>query len=196
MEIKSFTQLNVATGEAGTGTQAQLAKFMSLDDAGSINVNIEALTDDQAVKALLANEIDGMVLIDGVESRNMQMITQSDQIEILNFPRAQAYRRRLPYLKVLTIPIGALNLSKNIPSQDTQILSMTTGLIARADTNPAIQYLLARASTAIAGKASFFADSREFPQFNDPLIPHSEIAREYYLKGSPYLQRFFSVLVS
>ena len=189
-EIKSFTQLNVATGELGTGTQAQIARMMALDDAGSINSNIKAMTDEQAVNALLADEIDGMVLVDGVQSNNMQKITQSDQIEILNFPRAQAYRRRLPYLQVLTIPIGSLNLSKNIPSKNLQILSTTTALIARVDTHPAIQYLLARASTDIAGKASFFAESREFPRFFDPSIPHSEIAHNYYLKGSPYLQRF------
>jgi TRAP-type uncharacterized transport system substrate-binding protein len=189
-EIKSFIQLNVATGELGTGTQAQIARLMALDDAGSIDSNIRAMTDEQAVNALLADEIDGMVLVDGVESKNMQKATLSDQVEILNFPRAQAYRRRLPYLQVLTIPIGSLNLSKNIPSKDLEILSTTTALIAREDTHPAIQYLLARASTDIAGKASFFADSRQFPQFFDPNITHSEIAREYYLKGSSYLQRF------
>ncbi len=189
-EMKSFVQLNVATGDLGTGSQAQVARLLALDDAGSINENIKAMTDEQAVNALLADEIDGMVLVDGVQSVNMQKITQSDQIEILNFPRAQAYRRRLPYLQVLAIPMGSLNLSKNIPTEDLQILSTTTALIARVDTHPAIQYLLARASTDIAGKASFFANSREFPQFFDPNIPHSEIAREYYLKGAPYLQRF------
>jgi TRAP-type uncharacterized transport system substrate-binding protein len=190
-EIKSFTELNVATGQIGTGTHAQLAKLMALDDAGTLDSNVQAMTDEQAVAALLADDIDGMVLVDGIESRNVQNVALSDQIEILNFTRAQAYRRRLPYLQVLTIPVGSLNLSKNIPSQDIKILSTTTALIAKADTHPAIQYLLARASTDIAGKATFFADSREFPQFNDPLIPHSEIAREYYLNGSPYLQRFF-----
>jgi TRAP-type uncharacterized transport system substrate-binding protein len=189
-EIKSFTELNVATGQIGTGTHAQLAKLMALDDAGTLDSAIEAMTDEQAVEALLDDKIDGMVLVDGIQSINVQKIAQSDQIEILNFTRAQAYSRRLPYLQVLTIPVGSLNLSKNIPSQDIKILSTTTALIAKADTHPAIQYLLARASTDIAGKASFFADSRQFPRFDDPNIPHSEIAREYYLKGSPYLQRF------
>jgi TRAP-type uncharacterized transport system substrate-binding protein len=188
--VESFTQLNVETGQPGTGTLAQLSRLLALDNVESINLNIEAMTDQEAVTALLADNIDGMVLVDGIESANMIKLSQSDEIKILNFPRAQAYRRRLPYLQVLTIPIGSLSLPKNIPSEDIQILSTTTALVAKSDLHPAIQYLLARASNDIAGKASFFADSREFPQFNDPKIKHSEIAREYYLKGSPYLQHY------
>jgi hypothetical protein len=188
--LESFTQLNVETGQIGTGTLAQLSRLLALDNVKSNNLNIEAMTDQEAVTALLANNIDGMVLVDGIESDNMMKLLQSEEVKILDFPRAQAYRRRLPYLQVLTIPVGSLNLPKNIPSQDIQILSTTTALIAKSDLHPAIQYLLARASTDIAGQANFFADSREFPQFNDPKIKHSEIAREYYLKGSPYFQNY------
>ena len=63
-------------------------------------------------------------------------------------------------------------------------------MVGSADLHPAIQFLLAKAATEINGKASFLADARTFPQFNDPDINKSEIAHEYYLNGSTYFHRY------
>lgn len=187
--IESLAQSKLGIGEPGTGTKAQFEKLLALNDRTFDPANFVVQSDHQSVSDVLSGKLDGMVLVDGIESENMQKLLNSPDVILLSPSRVQAYHRLLPYLNVLTIPEGSISLTKNVPRQDLPILSTTTAVVVQADLHPAIQFLLIKAAVEISGTASFFATQDTFPKFRDTAIPRSPVAQEYFLKGSPYLER-------
>ena len=187
--VESFAKLAVGVGSTGSGTEVQFERLLKLDGDIKSKPNLIHIEDQKATEALTKGDLDGLVLVDGIESKNLFQLANAPGLTVLNFPRAQAYHRRLPYLSVLQVPEGSINLEKNIPANNKTILSTTTSLIARKDLHPAIQFLLMRAAAEINGGGSFFSEPGEFPRFDNSSIPRSEVATEYYATGSPYLQR-------
>ena len=187
--IKALSDLRIGIGDVGTGTKAQFERLLALNNLTFKVSDFVVQPDRQSVQDVLSGSLDGMVLVDGIQSKNMQALLTSPKIVLLSPSRVQAYQRLLPYLNVLTIPEGSINLVENVPQEDLSILSTTTALIAQADLHPAIQFLLIKASVEIGVAASFFAAHDTFPKFNESDITRSPVAQEYYLKGSPYLDR-------
>ena len=187
--VQGFSKLTVGVGSQGSGTKTQFERLLKLDGDIAAKSNLVHVEDRLATDALAQGDLDGLVLVDGIESKNLFRLANTPDLMLLDFPRAEAYHRRLPYLSVLAVPEGSINLGENIPRENLNILSTTTALIAQKDLHPAIQFLLLKAAVHINGVGSFFADPGFFPKFVDSDIPRSEVAREYYEKGSPYLQR-------
>jgi TRAP-type uncharacterized transport system substrate-binding protein len=187
--IESFSKLRIGVGSIGSGTKVQFERLLSQDGDIVKRENLVNIEDKVAAQALLAGKLDGLVLVDGIESKNLSLLANTPELVLLTSPRAQAYRRRLPYLSVLEVPEGSINLKQNTPSKNLDVLSTTTALIARQDLHPAVQFLLMKAAVKINGTGSFFADPGLFPRFEDSNIPRSHVADEFYQKGSPYLQR-------
>jgi TRAP-type uncharacterized transport system substrate-binding protein len=187
--IESLSKLKIGVGSEGSGTRVQFERLLTLDGDKVKSENLINIEDKFAVQALLAGKLDGLVLVDGIESENLSLLANTPGLLMLTTSRAQAYSRRLPYLSVLELPEGSINLKQNVPPQNLDLLSTTTALIARKDLHPAVQFLLMKAAVKINGTGSFFADPGLFPRFEDSNIPRSQVADEFYQKGSPYLQR-------
>lgn len=187
--IDSLANKKIGIGEPGTGTEVQFERLLALNKMSINNKDFVAQSDHQSVEDVLSGKLDGMVLVDGIQSKNMQALLNSPDVVLLSPSRVQAYHRLLPYLEVLTIPEGAISLIDNVPAQDLQILSTTTALVVQKDLHPAIQFLLIKAAVEISGAASFFAGQDTFPKFSESTIVRSQVAQEYFLKGSPYFDR-------
>ncbi|UOD51285.1 TAXI family TRAP transporter solute-binding subunit [Orrella daihaiensis] len=187
--IDGLSDKRLGIGEPGTGTKVQFERLLALNDLTFKVSNFVVQSDQQSVADVLSGELDGVVLVDGIQSKNMQALLNSPEVVLLSPSRVQAYHRLLPYLDVLTIPEGSINLVDNVPAKDMKILSTTTALVVQKDLHPAIQFLLIKAAVEISGTASFFARQDTFPKFNESVIVRSPVAQEYFLKGSPYLDR-------
>jgi TRAP-type uncharacterized transport system substrate-binding protein len=187
--IESLANKKIGIGGTGTGTKVQFERLLALNKMPFNVADYVVQSDHESVEDVLSGKLDGMVLVDGIQSKNMQRLLSSPEVSLLSPSRVQAYHRLLPYLDVLTIPEGSINLVDNVPDEDMHILSTTTALIAQADLNPAIQYLLVKAAVQISGSASFFATQDTFPKFSASDIVRSPVAQEYFLKGSPYFDR-------
>ena len=187
--IDALSDKRLGIGEPGTGTKVQFERLLALNNLTFKISDFVMQSDKQSVEDVLSGKLDGVVLVDGIQSQNMQALLTSPEIVLLSPSRVQAYHRLLPYLDVLTIPEGSINLVDNVPERDLRILSTTTALVVQKDLHPAIQFLLIKAAVEISGAASFFARQDTFPMFNDSAIVRSSVAQEYFLKGSPYLDR-------
>lgn len=187
--IDSLATKKIGIGEPGTGTEVQFERLLALNKMSINNKDYVAQSDHQSVEDVLSGKLDGMVLVDGIQSKNMQALLNAPDVVLLSPTRVEAYHRLLPYLDVLTIPEGSISLVDNVPAQDLQILSTTTALVVQKDLNPAIQFLLIKAAVEISGAASFFAGQDTFPKFSESTIVRSQVAQEYFLKGSPYFDR-------
>jgi hypothetical protein len=118
------------------------------------------------------------------------MLLQTPGVSLLDFPQAEAYARRFPFLSVVTVPRGIVALDRDIPSRDHPLVATTTSLVVRDGTHPALVQLMVQAADRIHGGAGWFRRSGEFPTRRAAELPVAPEANRYYDDGPPLLQRY------
>jgi hypothetical protein len=121
----------------------------------------------------------------------LRQLLHTPDIHLFNFAQADAYARRVSYLNKLTLPRGGLDLGKDIPETDTQLIGPTVELIAREGLHPALSDLLLEAAREVHGKPGLFKKAGEFPVLVEHEIRLSPDAQRYYASGKSLLYRTF-----
>ena len=185
-KFTDFGSRKVAIGEKGSGTYTEAMHILSLNGL-DLSPNLLAMPSADAVNAIERGEIDAVFLIQGVNSGNIQRLLANPDLHLANFVRAEAYAQNIPYLERLIIPMGGLDLKRNFPAENTQLIATTTELVIKKPLHPAIQMLFMQAAHDINGKEGFFAKRGDFPAFRGSGLHESEQATLYYQKGLPFL---------
>jgi hypothetical protein len=117
----------------------------------------------------------------------------AEDIEIVSFPRMDAYVALYPFLNKVVVPAGLADLADNRPPADAALLAPKASLLVRADLHPAIQYLLLKAVEQVHSAPGVFHTAGRFPAAESVELPLSEQARQFYRSGQPFLQRHLPV---
>ena len=150
--------------------------------------NFYELPFKESANQLLNGTLDAVFIVDNLKSETVQKILADKDIKIMNFPLADAYLKKLPYLHKLTIPKGSIDLERVYPDNDITILASTTNLLIEKKTHPAIQWAYLLAAKEISSNTdSFFSKAGFFPRRLDYQIPLSPIAKRFYDQGVPSL---------
>jgi hypothetical protein len=120
----------------------------------------------------------------------VRTLLASKELELLDFPRVDAYVALYPYLTKLTVPAGVGNMADNRPETDVRVLALKASLLVRRDLDPAFQLLLLDAAMQIHSGADIFQKASQFPAAEAGDLPLSEDALQYYKSGRPFLQRY------
>ena len=188
--INYFRGKPIAIGIEGSGTEQLLTRILAMRGVkiSTDNTNLRRLPHAEAREQLLDGKIEAMAIVDGFDSPTIQGLLAHPELHIFDFSYADAYVKRMPYLEVVTIPRGSLNLTKLDPPNDIHMIASTVTLLVEKTMHPAIQqlFLLAadRTSDDVEG---FFGRADQFPAYIDKSIPLSEVAQRYYDKGAPWL---------
>ena len=185
-KFTDFHNRRIAIGEKGSGTYTEAMHMLSLNGLDK-NPNLIAMPTAEAVGAVERGEIDAIFLIQGVQSGNVQRLLQNPDLHLANFVRADAYAQNIPYLERLNIPMGGLDLKRNFPTENIQLIATTTEIVVKDHVHPAIQMLFMQAAHEINGKEGFLTKRGEFPSFRGSNLPESRQAALYYEKGLPFL---------
>ena len=194
-DIRSLTELRglrINVGPDGTGVPRLFRQLLDVNGVEPKELQLSALENTPAVMALLDGRIDGLVFSSAPEAPLIQMLLQTPGIRLFDFRQAEAYTRRLPFLTHVVLPRGIVDLGRDIPSQDFQLIAPTATLVARADLHPALVDLFVRAATEIHGGAGWFQQQGQFPSPRYTEIPVAREAAKYYRDGPPLLQRYLS----
>lgn len=189
--IGDFAGERLSIGEPGSGTRSlalSILKENGITPGGSTQL-IEK-PNLNPVEDLLQNKIDAIfVMGDSVSLQLIRNLVTTPGINIFNFDQADGYTRRIKYLHKLVLPEGAIDLGKNIPIKDLNLIAPTVELIARDTLHPALSDLLLDAANEVNGSASLFVKSREFPNLNTQEYRISPDATRYYKSGKSFLYR-------
>jgi TRAP-type uncharacterized transport system substrate-binding protein len=180
----------ISLGHEGSGTHVQAQRILELNGYLPTAPNMLSLGQDEAIDALGRGDIDGMFILNSIDSPPVQRLLHDPAIRLISFTRAHAYARQMNYISVLEVPMGGFDLSRNFPQRDTQLLAATVSLIVDADLHPAIQMLFLQAASIINGRGDYFARINEFPAYRDASVPESEVATRYRKSGLPFLTRY------
>ncbi len=180
----------IAIGPEGSGTRILALELLRAHAVADAPTSLSPLGGMNAALALLNKEVDAVFVVGPAQSSAVWTMLYTPNLKIFNFTQAEAYVRRFPYLSVLTLPRGTIDLPQNIPSKDISLVAPSTNLVARDDFHPALIDLTLQAVSANHGGAGLFSRAGQFPTPNGVEIPLSREAERYYKSGKPFLQRY------
>ena len=197
-EDKAVTQLTqlkgmkINLGPEGSGVPRLFKQVLDVNGVEASELVIGALENTPATVELLEGRIDGLVFSSAPEAPLIQMLLQTPGIKLFDFAQAEAYTRRLPFLTHVTLPRGIVDLGRDLPAQDYQLIAPTATLVAREDLHPALIDLFVQAAAQIHGGTGWFQQQGQFPSARYTEIPVAHEAAKFYKDGAPMLQRYMS----
>ena len=144
-----------------------------------------------AAKLLQDGEVDVAILppID-LNAPSIQTMLRDPNIRLMNVTQAEAITRLFPSLNRLVLPQGVIDLEKNIPPSDVNLIGSTSAFVVRKGLHPQLIYLLAQVLKEVHSGGGVFQRPGEFPSMTDPELPMAEGAVDYYRNGPSFLQRY------
>jgi TRAP transporter TAXI family solute receptor len=180
----------LSIGPEGSGTRDLALTLLAANGIGQEAARLLPLATHDAGEQLLNGRIDAALMVAGWESPVVRRLLASKEVELVSFPRADAYTALYPYLDKVTVPAGVGDLARDRPPADAVLLAPKTSLVVRKELHPAIQYLLLDAATEIHSGAGIFQKAGRFPAAESVDLPLSDAARQYHKTGRPFLQRY------
>ncbi|RLL52694.1 TAXI family TRAP transporter solute-binding subunit [Mariprofundus sp. EBB-1] len=180
----------IAIGLPGSGTRVLALQLLSENGIDEKNSALLPLSSLDASKALIAAEIDAVMIVSAATSAAVQNLQQNTNVHLMPIKRAMAYTRRMDSISSVLLPQGALNLAANVPATDTPLLASAATLIVNESMHPALQALMMQAATDIHAGSSLFSTAGAFPTAQYAGLGLSTVAKNYYKSGPPLLQRY------
>ena len=182
----------IAIGPEGSGTRflaLALLKDNEIDADGP--TKLLDLEGESARSALLNGQADAIMLSgDSASPATIREMLHAPGIRLFDFPQADAYVRRFPYLSKLPIPPGAFDLGANLPSTPVNLLAPTVELLSHSDLHPALVDLLIEAGLEVHGRATLLQNAGQFPTPQIHSFPVSTEASRYYKSGRSFAYRY------
>lgn len=181
-------RLNV--GSPGSGVPNLMARLFDANRVDPSTLRLQMLGETPAVAAMLDGKIEAVVFASAPESLLVQMLLQTPGIRLFDFAQADAYSRRYPFLGPVTLPRGVVDLARDVPPRDVQLIAPTAMLVARDDIHPALIQLFVQAARSIHGEAGWFQRRGDFPSERALEWPLAREAERTLRSGTPWLQRY------
>jgi TRAP transporter TAXI family solute receptor len=143
MEVGSEADLEgrrVVLGAAGSGTRVFARAILEANGIVDSVTTVTLDSDDpsESVEALAAGALDGLFAVGEPDAPGIRTALDDERVQPLPFRRALAYERRYPGLIAVTIPEGALDLARNVPEEDMQLIALATNLVAPEGLHPSL----------------------------------------------------------
>jgi len=179
----------LSIGPDNSGTQALALQVLALNGIDRSIARLVPLSAAESAAALEKGEIDAAMMVASWDTPAVRRLLASSEIELADFPRADAYAALYPFLTRLTVPAGVGNMATNRPPVDVSLIAPKASLIVRDDLHPAIQNLLLDAASEIHSAGGIFHKAGQFPAPEQVDLPLSRHAIQYYKSGLPFLMR-------
>lgn len=180
----------IAIGPEGSGVRALALQLLAANDVDATNATLLPLAAEAAAEPFLRGEIDVLIHVSAPTTGIVRALLFADGVRLLSFTRGPAYTRLFPFLGTVTLPHGSINLVRDIPPEDTQLIATNAFVIVRDTLHPALQGLLLQAMKEVHSTAGPLARVNEFPVVKESGFPLADEAERFYRAGPPFLQRY------
>jgi TRAP transporter TAXI family solute receptor len=189
-ELFKFEGRRIAAGQEGSGT-LEITRLLMTANGLADRVTLVPIGGGAAADALRKGEVDIAAFVLSPDAALIKdLLGDPAHFRPLNFDRAEAYARRYRYLSRVNLPRGAIDLARDLPPQDVQLVAATANLVGRADLHPAIVPLAARAARLVHERGDLLAEPNQFPSTKYIEWPLDPAARAYFESGPPFLQKY------
>ncbi len=181
----------ISIGPEGSGTKDLASKILEVNGINSENSTIYNYSSSKAKEELENGNIDALFVVSSHNSTIVKELLENPKINVLSFKRAKAYSRKYSFLEALTLYEGTLDLYKNLPDQNINLLSTTATLIANQNLNEELIRLFLKKVKEVHSKKDLFAKPNQFPNTNNMMLELNEEASRYFTYGDTWLEKIF-----
>jgi TRAP-type uncharacterized transport system substrate-binding protein len=190
-----FRGKRLAIGMPGTGLRLSMSEVLKVTGGwDSSNVLVD-LDNAQAIEALIAGRVD-VVVIPELDIGSVERLLGAADIRLMNVAQAEAIAKTIPGLKHVVLWRGLIDLSRDIPNSNIDLLAFRNRLLVRKDLHPALQYLLLEAMRKAHWAPGPFNTLGEFPAEQPNDLPLSPTAEAVYRSGPTSWQKYTSFWLS
>ncbi len=181
----------ISIGEIGSGTRNLSIDILNDNGINKSNSTILDYDSSKAKEALLKGDIDTMFIVTSHNSKTVKELLANPKINVLSFKRARAYSKKYTFLEALTLYEGTLDLYKNLPDENINLLSTTANLVVNQDFSEELKRLLLKKVIQVHNKKSLFAKADQFPNTLNMKLEIDEEAKRYFKYGDTFLEKIF-----
>ncbi len=182
--------MRIGVGAEGSGTRHLALQLLAAHGMTTNTKLLMPVGGITGVAALMQRQVDALVVVGAVQSATVWSLLYSEGISLMSMTQAPAYARRFPHLDMLTLPRGAIDFVRNIPSRDISLIASRAYIVAREDTHPALIDLMLSAMKPAHAEATVFQRPGEFPKADGGDFELHPRAARFYEVGPPFLQRY------
>jgi hypothetical protein len=188
--LNQLQGLRVAAGLEGSGTQVIVRSVLDRHGLTAMSPPLVPLGGLAAAQALESGELDAVFYVAAAKAPAVQRLLGAPGIGLWSVRRAPAFTRQFPVLTALSLPEGAVDIGRNIPPQDVQLVALKADLVARSDIHPVLAGLLLDAASEVHAGGGAVNRPGEFPSADASEYPLSDEAERYYKSGPSGLRRY------
>jgi TRAP-type uncharacterized transport system substrate-binding protein len=188
--IFEATGKNVGISITNDGTY-EIARKLSKLNGLINNVNSTYIQDHEALSKLKENEIDFFITLASENNPIISELLNDPSIELMNIKRIDAYTQKFEYLKALKLYEGSIDLYRNIPSKNINILSTTQNIVCNPDLPGELIRIFLKKVNEIHSAKTFFQSTNQFINMDSIDTVINEDAQLYILNGESWLEKIF-----
>lgn len=189
--LRELRGQRIAIGALGSGSHKLALDLLGANGLTDNGVTVLLPQDGPGLLAAFQqNQLDAALVIGPLQSAAVWSLLFSEDVALMSLDQAEAYHRLFPQLQRLTLPRGSIDLMRDIPREDVQMLAPTATLVVRENLHPALVDLLLQAASEVHGEAGIFQQPHEFPKATEMDFPLAPEAQRYYKSGKTFLQRY------
>jgi uncharacterized protein len=178
----------ISVGVEGSGTRPLALQLLQDNGIDQNNTTFLGLSSTDAKQQLEAGEIDAAFFVVSPKAKMVNELLSNPALELMSFKRALAYTSRYNFLSAVTIGEGAIDLQRNIPTQDKVLLAVTASLVARERIHPDIVRLVLKEAIRVHSQPGMLEKKNQFPSEEFLEIPIHKEAQHYLRQGSSWLE--------
>jgi TRAP-type uncharacterized transport system substrate-binding protein len=188
--LAEFAGRRLSVGAEGSGTRALATTLLQANGVTGDAAVFSALDADAAAKALLDGQLDAVFLMgDSAPVQTLARLMRAPNVQLFEFVQADAYVRRNAYLNKIELPMGSIDLGKNLPAENVMLVGPTVELVVREDFSSALVDPILDVAKEIHGRTGLLQRRGEFPAPLEHEIPLSDDAVRHYKSGKSFLYR-------
>jgi uncharacterized protein len=196
--ITTFAQLRgkrVAIGMPGTALRSLILDVLKATDALDASLHLVNLDYIRSIDALLSGAVD-VAIVPQMDGNPLQRTLDAPEVRLMSVAQAEAIAKTIPGLKHVVLWRGLIDLGRDIPNSDVDLLASQNRLLVRKELHPALQYLLLEAMREVHSLPGPFNRLGEFPAEQPNDLPLSPTAEAFYRSAPLFWQRYTSFWVS
>ena len=182
----------IAVGGEGSGTRKLALELLEASGVPGTDKRTRFVPTGglEAVGALAQGKVEAVFLVGPAQSGAVWTALYTPGVRLMSFVHADAYVRRFPFLARLVLPRGGIDLQRDIPAADVELVAPMATIVARAATHPALIDLLLQTAVKVHGGPGLFQRPGEFPNARQVDFPLSKEADRFYKTGTRFFQRY------
>ena len=193
-EIEYLVELinkKISIGVIGSGTQYLAIQMLVDNGITTDNASLVMDSPTSSKDKLIKGEIDVMFLVSSPSSPTVVELLSDPTIELLNVKRVKAYNQKYKFLSPLVLHEGTIDLYKNLPSENKNMLSTTANLVCKKGLNEELIRIFLKQIKLVHKEQSIFEAQNQFPSLEYLDTEINEEAQNYLTKGDSWLESIF-----